>query len=94
MVPSIATAPALVMVGIFMIEPLRNIDLKDISIALPVFLTVAFMPFSYNIAYGILFGMIGYTVGKIAAGKSKELTGTVKVLTVLFIIYLVLDIIL
>lgn len=94
MVPSIATAPALVMVGIFMIEPLRSIDLKDISIALPVFLTVAFMPFSYNIAYGILFGMIGYTVGKIAAGKSKELTGTVKVLTVLFVIYLVLDIIL
>lgn len=94
MVPSIATAPALVMVGIFMIEPLCNIDLKDISIALPVFLTVAFMPFSYNIAYGILFGMIGYTVGKIATGKSKELTGTVKILTVLFILYLVLDILL
>ena len=81
MIPSIATAPALVMVGIFMIEPLRKMELNDISIALPVFLTVALMPFTYNIAYGILFGLIGYTVGQIAAGKTKQITKTVWVLT-------------
>lgn len=94
MIPSIATAPALVMVGIFMIEPLRRLPLDDVSIALPVFLTVAFMPFTYNIAYGILFGFIGYAVGKVAQGKAKEMTKTVWVLTVIFVLYLVLDIIL
>lgn len=94
MIPSIATAPALVMVGIFMIEPLCHMDLSDFSIALPVFLTVAFMPFSYNIAYGIFFGLIGYTLGQVAAGKSKKITPTVWVLTVVFIAYLVADIIL
>lgn len=94
MIPSIATAPALVMVGIFMIEPLRHLPLDDISIALPVFLTVAFMPFSYNIAYGILFGLIGYTVGQVAAGRAKEMTKTVWILTVVFMLYLILDILL
>lgn len=94
MIPSIATAPALVMVGIFMIEPLCKMDLGDLSIALPVFFTVAFMPFSYNIAYGILFGLIGYTVGQVAAGKAKKITSTVWILTVIFIAYLVADIVL
>lgn len=94
MIPSIATAPALVMVGIFMIEPLRGLELNDVSIALPVFMTVAIMPFTYNIAYGILFGLIGYSVGQIAAGKSKQMTKTVWALTAVFIVYLVLDIIL
>lgn len=94
MIPSIATAPALVMVGIFMIEPLRHLPLDDVSIALPVFMTVAFMPFSYNIAYGILFGLIGYTIGQVAAGKAKELTKTVWILTAVFVLYLILDILL
>ena len=94
MIPSIATAPALVMVGIFMIEPLRGLALNEVSIALPVFMTVAIMPFTYNIAYGILFGRIGYSVGQIAAGKARQMTKTVWVLTAVFIIYLVLDIML
>ena len=94
MIPSIATAPALVMVGIFMIEPLRGLALNEVSIALPVFMTVAIMPFTYNIAYGILFGLIGYSVGQIAAGKARQMTKTVWVLTAVFIIYLVLDIML
>ena len=94
MIPSVATAPALVMVGIFMIEPLCHMDLSDVSIALPVFLTVAMMPFTNNIAYGILFGLIGYTVGQVAAGKKEKITPTVWVLTAVFVVYLVLDIIL
>ncbi len=94
MIPSIATAPALIMVGIFMIEPLCQMELGNLSIALPVFLTVAFMPFSYNIAYGILFGLLGYTLGQVASGNAKKITGTVWALTAIFIIYLVLDILL
>ena len=77
-----------------MIEPLLKMELNDISIALPVFLTVALMPFTYNIAYGILFGLIGYTVGQIAAGKTKQITKTVWVLTAVFLLYMILDIVL
>lgn len=94
MVPSIATAPALVMVGIFMIEPLWKMPLDDFSIALPVFLAVAMMTFAYNIAYGILFALLGYTLGQVAAGNTKKISATVWVLTVIFALYLVLDIIL
>ncbi len=92
-IPSIATAPALVMVGIFMIEPLSRMDLGDLSVAVPVFLTVAIMPFAYNIAYGILLGLLGYSLAKAAQGKFKEVNTTVKVLTLVFFAYLVLDII-
>ncbi len=96
MVPAIATAPALVMVGIFMIEPLRHVDLGDFAIALPVFLTVSFMPFTYNIAYGILFGLLGYTLGQVAKGResTRKVTTMVWVLTVAFVVYLSLDILL
>ncbi len=94
MIPSIATAPALVMVGIFMIEPLCHMDLGDISIALPVFLTVSMMPFTSNIAYGILFGLIGYTIGQVAAGRKSQITKTVWILTAVFTAYLILDILL
>jgi len=52
------------------------------------------MPFTYNIAYGILFGLIGYTVGQIAAGKTKQITKTVWVLTAVFLLYMILDIVL
>ena len=55
MIPSIAAAPALIMVGIFMMEPLSTLDLSDFSVAMPAFFAVAAMPFTYNIAYGVLF---------------------------------------
>ena len=91
-IPSIATAPALIMVGIFMIEPITSLDLGDISIALPVFLTITIMPFGYNIAYGILFGIIGYTIGQVTKNGWKSVNGVIKILTVLFLAYFVLDI--
>ncbi|MEG2338135.1 MAG: NCS2 family permease [Clostridium sp.] len=94
MIPAIATAPALVMVGVFMMEPLMNLKLDDISIAFPVFLAVVIMPFTYSIAHGILFSIIGYTVAQVAAGKSKEISRTVWVLTVIFTLYLAGEILL
>ena len=62
MIPSIAAAPALIMVGIFMMEPLSTLDLSDFSVAMPAFFAVAAMPFTYNIAYGVLFSMLSYTL--------------------------------
>lgn len=93
MIPGIATAPALVMVGIFMCEPLMHVDLSDTTIAFPVFITITFMAFTFNIAYGILFGLLSFTVGQIFNGKTKKLTGATWVLTIIFLMYLILEII-
>lgn len=93
MIPGIATAPALVMVGIFMIEPLMHVDLSDTTIAFPVFVCVAFMAFTFNIAYGILFGLLAYTGGQIFAGKIKKISIPTWVLTGIFLAYLILEII-
>ena len=93
MIPAIATAPALVMVGIFMIEPLGEINLADVEVAFPVFTCIAMMTFTLNIAYGILFGFLSYTIGQIFAGKAKHISGTTWALTALFALYLVLEII-
>lgn len=92
MIPSIATAPALVMVGIFMIEPLMHVDLSDTRVAFPVFICIAFMAFSFNIAYGILFGLLAYTGAEIFAGRGKKLSVTTWVLTGVFLLYLLLEI--
>lgn len=72
MIPGIATAPALIMVGIFMIEPLLHVDLSDTKIAFPVFICIAFMAFTFNIAYGILFGLLAFTSGQIFGGNAKK----------------------
>lgn len=92
MIPSIATASALVMVGVFMLEPLKDIELGDLSSAFPAFLTAAIMPFTSSIDKGILFGILGYTLATVAAGKKKEITKTVWVLTAVLFGYLVLEI--
>ena len=71
MIPSIATAPALIIVGIFMISQLSSLDLSDLTVAVPAFMAVATMPFTFNIAYGVLFSMLGYTLCMVAAGRKK-----------------------
>ena len=86
MIPSIATAPALVMVGIFMIEPLMHVDLSDTKTAFPVFICVAFMAFTFNIAYGILFGLLAYTGGQVFAGNARKLPISTWILTGVFCI--------
>ena len=92
MIPSIATAPALVMVGIFMIEPLMHVDLSDTKTAFPVFICVAFMAFTFNIAYGILFGLLAYTGGQVFAGNARKLPISTWILTGVFLLYLLLEI--
>ena len=92
MIPSVATAPALVMVGTFMIEPLCHLDLTDLKVAFPAFLTVAMMPFTYNLAYGILFGLLAYTLVTVASKKGKEITPTVWVFNSPFAGYFLMDV--
>lgn len=92
MIPTQATASALVMVGVYMIEPLCHLDLSDLTVAIPAFFTIAMMPFTYNLAYGILFGLLAYTLTTVASKKTKEITPTVWALTLLFLVYFIMDI--
>lgn len=84
-IPSAATAPALVIVGLFMMSPIKNINLDDFTEAIPAFLTIVMMPFAYSIAEGIVAGMITYTVLKAITGRTKEVSATMWVLSILFI---------
>ncbi len=73
-VPAYATAPALVIVGVFMFKNLLDINLKDLETAIPCFLTIALMPLTYSISIGLAFGFIAYVLIKIFVGKAKEVS--------------------
>lgn len=85
-VPTEATAPALVVVGILMLESIKEVDFSDFTEALPAFFTIVIMPFSYSIANGIAAGIIFYPVMKIFTKRYKEVHPIIYVLAVLFII--------
>lgn len=89
-IPSAATAPALIIVGVLMMKSVLSIDWSDIEIAVPCFLTIAGMPFFYSIADGIGFGFISYTLIKVARGKAKEVPILMYILSVMFILMYVL----
>ncbi len=72
LIPSCATAAALIYVGVLMMSCVRDIDWNSIEIAVPAFLTIAMMPFTYSIAYGIGFGLISFTVISVFTGKARE----------------------
>lgn len=82
----VATAPALILVGLFMITPIKNIDFNDFTQALPAFICIIMMPLSYSIADGISLGMISYVFLNFIGGNQKKLTIGMYVLFVLFII--------
>ncbi|MDI3533797.1 MAG: adenine/guanine/hypoxanthine permease [Thermosediminibacterales bacterium] len=86
LVPAEATAPALIIVGVLMMGAVREIDFSDFTEALPAFITIVAMPFSYSIANGIAAGLIFYPIVKIVAGRAKEVHPIVYVLALLFII--------
>ncbi|KAA9354919.1 NCS2 family permease [Larkinella humicola] len=71
-IPAIATAPALVLVGAFMMKPITKINWGRLDDALPAFLALVLIPFSYSITQGIIWGFLTWTVVKLAIGQSKE----------------------
>lgn len=85
MVPAAATAPALVLVGFFMMSPILNIDFNDYTESIPAFITIIVMPLTYSIAEGIVFGMLSYVLLKTLTGKFKDISVVMIVLAVLFI---------
>ena len=90
-IPSFATAPALVIVGVLMLDSIVKVDFSDMTEALPAFLTLAMMSFTASISEGIIFGGISYVFIKYFTGKRKEISTMMYVLAVLFIIKLILS---
>ncbi|KUH82239.1 MULTISPECIES: NCS2 family permease [unclassified Mycobacterium] len=86
-VPTEVAAAALVVVGVMMVSHLRHIDISEFSVALPVVLTVATMPFSYSIANGIGVGFIAWVVLRSAVGKAREISPLLWVVAAGFLLY-------
>lgn len=86
MIPSAATAPALVIVGLFMMSPILKVDLNDFTEAIPAFLCIIMMPLTFSIADGIVFGMLSFVTLKLLTGRYKEISPVMIIIAVLFII--------
>ena len=85
-IPSAATAPALIIVGLLMIEPITKIPFDDFSESITAFVCMVMMPLTYSISNGILLGMITYVLMNIVCGNFKKITSVMYILTVLFIL--------
>ncbi|MBS3680090.1 NCS2 family permease [Ornithinibacillus massiliensis] len=85
MIPNVAISPILIIVGFLMVQNIRHIPLDNISEAIPAFLIIVMIPFTYSIADGMAFGFIAYPIVKLALGKQKELSAAIMVISLLFI---------
>jgi len=88
-VPVNATAPALIMVGFFMMKNILNIDFKDLGIGFPSFLIIILIALSYSISTGLAFGFLSFTLIKLVRGKWGEIRPTLWVITILSLIFLI-----
>lgn len=86
-VPIEAAAPALVVVGALMIRQVADIDFRDFSVALPAFLTIVVMPFTYSIANGIGAGFVSYVLIQAATGHARRVHPLMWVVSATFIVY-------
>ena len=84
LIPAAATAPALIIVGLFMISPIKEVDFDDFTVSVPVFVTIIGMPLSYSIAHGIAWGVISYVVINLLTGKIKQIHPLTFILAIIF----------
>lgn len=89
LIPSIATAPALVMVGLFMMAPIGRIDWSDLSQAFPAFMAIILMPLTYSITLGIAFGFLSFVLVKVCTKRLKDIKPAMWVTAVMCAIMLV-----
>lgn len=85
LIPSAATAPALIFVGYLMMKSVTAINFDDPTEGIPAFITIMTMPFSYSISKGIMWGIISYVVAKCAGRKSKDIPLVTWILCVIFL---------
>ncbi|WP_160711571.1 NCS2 family permease [Chitinophaga solisilvae] len=86
MIPQAATAPALIIVGMLMMGAVTKIDFNDVTEAIPAFLAIVMMPYTYSIAEGIVFGMLSYVLLKVLTGQYKQISPVMYLLAGLFIV--------
>jgi adenine/guanine/hypoxanthine permease len=89
-IPSFATAPALIIVGFYMMRPIIEINFDDFEDAIPAYITILAMPFAYSISEGICLGIISWTVINLAIGKAKRISPLMYILTILFLLKYIL----
>jgi AGZA family xanthine/uracil permease-like MFS transporter len=91
LVPTAATAPVLIIVGVMMVSSLKNIEWGDLEEAIPAFMTVVMMPFAYSISDGIGLGFIFYCIVKLVTGKGGKVSPILYGVAALFILrYIIL----
>ena len=90
-IPNEAAVPALVLVGFLMMQQVKNIAWDDLEIAIPAFLTIVLMPFTYSISVGIGAGFIAYTLIKVVRGKARSVHPLMWVVSGLFVLYFAID---
>lgn len=89
-IPSFATAPAMIFVGLMMLTSVKNVSFDgDIADTIGAFLAIVVMPFTYSIATGIMFGLISWVVLKILTGKIKEISAVMWISVALFVLYII-----
>jgi len=90
-VPEYATAPALIMVGLFMMKEVRAINFADIEEAFPAFIIIVMIALSYSISTGLAFGFISFVLIKSAAGKAREIKPTMWIIAIMSLAFLAGD---
>ncbi len=90
-VPHEAATPALVIVGFLMMQQVTGIDWDDLEIALPAFLTIVLMPFTYSITAGIGAGFVAYVLLQVVRGKGRQVHVLMWIVAVLFLVYFGID---
>jgi len=90
-IPNEAAVPALILVGFLMMQQVTDIDWMNLEIAIPAFLTIVLMPFTYSISAGIGAGFVAFVVLKIAVGKAREIHPLLWVVAVLFLLYFAIE---
>jgi len=90
-IPNEAAVPALVVVGFLMMAQVKNIDWDDMEIAIPAFLTIILMPFTYSITAGIGAGFIAYVILKASRGKVAQIHPLLWIVAALFVVYFTID---
>lgn len=89
-IPSFATTPALVVVGLMMVENVRDIDFSDYTEGFPAFMTILMMVVCYSISEGLVFGVISYVLLKLFGGRKNELNPVIVIIAILFFLKLIL----
>jgi AGZA family xanthine/uracil permease-like MFS transporter len=90
-VPEYATAPALIMVGLFMMKEVKSIDFTNLEEAFPAFIIMVMIALSYSISTGLAFGFISFTLIKVVSGKAREVKPAMCVITAFSLVFLTLD---